>query len=675
MPVYLVNDYCQKSVTIGPDEFWLVVWYMDIIDKFTHPIFKDLAPDELEYLLKITKISTFEAGTVLIHEGEIGREIYVILEGEVSVTKEGEKIGEEVTLATFGPGNIFGEISVITNNPRSATITALAKTTVLLINMSAIKKDPQAKFIYEKLLQNLTVELSKKLIYSGNKLVKYDTSDQYDAELIEDKLIYAPNSILILFGWRWLDIMYEAPFLASHGYDAIKVSPPQEFVVRRGNPWWAIYQPVTYQLSQYYGTEEDFIKMVDFCHSYNLKVYADLILNHMAEFVDSETQHIGTNGNTFTKYHYGPLNNENDCYDYADFYHFTPQDNKQISNEDYCKLERVWHLEHYDLLHLPKLDQDNPHVVSVLRKYVKYLLSLGVDGFRIDAAKHLKTSIVAKIFSRLKTKSGLKPFLYQEYYTGAPMGIDVHSLMEKYFKNGYVTAFKYGEFLSEAISGKTNNLEKLVEYSFGSSWIHYPDNRAVVVIDNHDTERMMPNMLNYKNSQNNAYVLAYVFMLSWPFGIPKIMSSFRFVNHDDSIPATSVWQNGRTTCFDKNSPWVAQHRWNAIANMVLFRRKTKDALGISHVWADGNQVAFARTFQKPKEYVTSFGFVIINSTNKQLKRRFETGLPSGKYYDLIASQLAEGTMQGPTITIENYGFATIEVKPFDAVVIMLDFVE
>jgi alpha-amylase len=197
----------------------------------------------------------------------------------------------------------------------------------------------------------------------------------------------------------------------------------------------------------------------------------------------------------------------------------------------------------------------------------------------------------------------------------------------------------------------------------------------VVVIDNHDTERMMPNILSYKNSQNNAYVLAYIFMLAWPFGIPKIMSSFRFTGQDDSIPTTRVWQNDRNTCFDKNSPWVAQHRWSAIANMVLFRSRTKDALGVSHVWADGNQVAFARTYQKSKEYVTSFGFVVINATERPLKRRFETGLPGGKYYDFVSGHLSGGKMQGATIEVEAYGFATITVQPFDAVVIALGFVD
>ena len=649
---------------------------MELADTFTHPIFKNLTQDELSYLVQLAQTLVFETGTILIHEGDIGYEIYIILDGKVEVTKKIDSPEETIHLTTLEAGSVIGEISVITNNPRSATITAIVKTTALMLNITKIKQDPKAQSIYEKLTQNLALELSKKLAYWGNKLVKYEAQDQQQIELDEDKSVVAPNSILVLFGWKWSDIMYEAPFLAEHGYDAIKISPPQEFVTKPRNPWWEIYQPVSYQLSKFYGTEEEFIKMVDFCHSYDLKIYVDLVLNHMAEFNENDSSHIGTNNTTFAKYHYGPLNSYNDYYEFDDFYHFdNDRDNKKICNEDYCKLEGVWHLEHFDLLNLPKLNLDNPHVITILRKYVKYLLSLGIDGFRIDAAKHLKIKAVEKIFAGLKTNDGLKPFAYQEYYTGAPMGIDVYSFMEKYFKLGYVTAFKYGEFLADAINNKANNLQKLVEYSFGSSWIHYPENRTVVVIDNHDTERMMPNMLNYKCSKNNSYVLAYIFMLSWPFGVPKIMSSFHFTNQDDSIPSTSVWQNGRYSCFDENSPWVAQHRWNAISNMVLFHNKTKNAPGISHLWANGNQIAFARTYQKPKEYVISKGFVVINATEKPINRRFETGLPDGKYYNLITSRLASGKMQGATIEVENYGFATIEVAPFDAVAITVDFME
>ncbi len=647
---------------------------MNILDKSTHPIFKDFTLAELNQLLKIAKIAVFSAGDVLIHEGDVSRIVYIILSGKVSVDKESAIKGEFINLARLGANSVLGEISVITNNPRSATVKAISETKALMLDISELEKDNSATPILDKLRHNLTEELTKKLVYSKDKLVKYDTEAEAEANLVEDQTIYKPNSILLLFGWKWIDIMYEVPFLAQHGYDAIKVFPPSEFVLRKGKPWWAIYQPVTYELSSFYGTKEDFIKMIDFCHTFKIKVYVDLILNHMADYSEGEAEHIGTNGHTFGKYHYGPLNKDNDFYEYDDFFHFAEAGNKDISMEDYSKLDTVWHLEHYDLANLPALNIDNSHVVKILRKYVKEFLALGVDGFRIDAAKHLRIPQVEKILENLHTNDGLKPFIYQEYYEGSPLGAETYFYMEKYFRVGFVTSFTYGQFLTDAILKKTNNLEKLVSFSFGSSWINYPENRTVVVLDNHDTERMMPSILSYKDTKNNAYVLAYVFLLAWPFGVPKIMSSFKFTGMDDSIPETAIWQNGRNTCLDKNSPWVSQHRWSAISNMVLFRNKTKQAQGISHIWLNGDQIAFARTVQKSREYVTTLGFVVINNTDQPLKKRFETGLPAGKYFNLVMSQFnKDGKMEGVTVDVENYGFSTIEVMPYNAVVLLLNY--
>lgn len=646
---------------------------INILSKLTHPIFKDFTLSELDNVLKVAKMGVFPAGATLIREGELSQVIYVILDGKVEVTKEGDLKDKLIHLATLGSDNVLGEISVLTGKPRTATVTALNETTALTLDIVALGDKPETKELHAKLLKNLVEELSRKVIYTDGRVVEYDDAHK-QPELEEDTSITSPNTILVLFDWKWSDILYEVPFLAQHGYDAIKISPPQEFVIRVGRPWWEAYQPVTYNLSQFYGSEEEFRTMIDFCHNFNIKVYADLVMNHMADYCEAEPEHRGTNGHTFSKYHYGPLNSDNDFYEFDDFYHFAAEGNLQTSDEDYTKLERTWHLEHYDLLQLPKLNLDKPHVIAVLRKYVKYLLDCGIDGFRIDAAKHLRIPGVEKVLDGLRTQDGLKPFIYMEYYVGGlPAGVDVYSYMDKYFKVGYVTAFNYGDFLSDAVRGKNNSLQKLIEYNFGSSWVHYPENRAVVVLDNHDTERMMPNILSYKNSHNNAYVLAYIFMLAWPFGIPKIMSSFRFSGKDDAVPLSPVWQNGHNTVLDPNSPWVGQHHWNAIANMVLFRNKTKKAKGITHVWVNGNQVAFAKSYQKAHEFVAALGFVVINNSDKPLKRKFETGLPAGKYFNLIASQITEGKMQGQTVQVENYGLAEIEVKPYDAVVIGLDF--
>ena len=75
---------------------------------------------------------TFPKGTVLFREGEPGREMYVVQSGRVNVSK---KVGEvEKILASLGPGEFLGEMSILNNKPRSATATCAEDAKLLVID-------------------------------------------------------------------------------------------------------------------------------------------------------------------------------------------------------------------------------------------------------------------------------------------------------------------------------------------------------------------------------------------------------------------------------------------------------------------------------------------------------------------------------------------------------------
>ena len=82
------------------------------------PFFADLSRSELIDLAKATEDMEVEEGKALTREGESGREFFVIIDGEVSVTKDGNEI------RSMGPGDFFGEIALIEDTPRTATVTA-----------------------------------------------------------------------------------------------------------------------------------------------------------------------------------------------------------------------------------------------------------------------------------------------------------------------------------------------------------------------------------------------------------------------------------------------------------------------------------------------------------------------------------------------------------------------
>jgi alpha-amylase len=641
---------------------------MDILHKLTHPLFYGLTVNELHLLVKASSIELYDAGQIIVKQGHVSQGFYVMLMGAAKITHlQG---GATLNVGELKPTDLINEISILTTNDNPNTVVAIEPTVALMLDVSYLKKSSTYKGVYRKLHKNLMQTLSSCRSNVQGAIPNHMTEGKVDHASSVDE----PITILVLFGWRWVDIIHEVPFLAQHGYDAIKISPPQEFVVRKNRPWWEMYQPVSYFLSNFYGSEEDFKSMIYLCHQFKIKVYVDLILNHMADDTKGvEKELCGTNGTRFSFHSYDNINADGDSYGIDDFYGSNQDSNCQIDDNDYVNFGRTWHLEHHELLNLPKLNLEKTHVVNVLRKYIQYLLDLGVDGFRVDAAKHLDIDRAHQILSGLRTQHNLSPFIYLEYYVCLPEDMDIYSYMEKYFKVGRVTSFEYGKLLSEAMQREGGHINHLLEHSFGTSSIHCPGEKVVAVLDNHDTERLMPSILSYKNNKNNSYVLAYIFMLAWPFGIPKVMSSFRFENDQDSIPSQPIWQDGKNTCFNPDSRWVCQHRWNAIANMVLFRKSVRYANSVQHRWWNTDQIAFSRSYEKDNDYIYSVGFVVINNTEQPLKKSFDTGLPAGKYVDLITGQFADGHLQGKIINVKNGGSAEIEVPTFDAVVICIHY--
>jgi CRP-like cAMP-binding protein len=80
--------------------------------------FAACSPKELEDVARLSDDVRLPEGTVLMREGAVGRECFVIAEGEAVVTIDGDEI------AKLGPGEIVGEMSLLDRGPRSATVTA-----------------------------------------------------------------------------------------------------------------------------------------------------------------------------------------------------------------------------------------------------------------------------------------------------------------------------------------------------------------------------------------------------------------------------------------------------------------------------------------------------------------------------------------------------------------------
>lgn len=97
------------------------------------PLFEDMTPEERNAVIEQMVLETFAEGDIVITEGEEGSSLYVVVTGEVKVYTRGPK-KESFYLATLGAGDFFGEVSVLTGKPRTATITASTKSELLRLD-------------------------------------------------------------------------------------------------------------------------------------------------------------------------------------------------------------------------------------------------------------------------------------------------------------------------------------------------------------------------------------------------------------------------------------------------------------------------------------------------------------------------------------------------------------
>ncbi|XP_059050934.1 alpha-amylase 4N-like [Achroia grisella] len=450
------------------------------------------------------------------------------------------------------------------------------------------------------------------------------------------------STIVHLFEWKWRDIADECErFLAPHGFSGVQVSPPSENIIIHLNdntrPWYERYQVMSYKLVTRSGNAEEFLNMTKRCNKVGVRIYADVVVNHMT---GDNRNNIGTGGSTadFQKYSYPAV-----PYTEEHFHH------------PFCFINNYYNVTEVrdcQLNGLKDLNQSMAYVRQKITKYFNHLIELGVAGFRVDAAKHMWPSDLKKIYSRLNNLNvdfgfppNSKPYIYQEviYYGNEPIK------PSEYTPIGDVTEFRVGSEWANIF--RTNNpLKWLV--SWGEQWGLLPSDSALTFIDNHDTQRN-GGVLTYK--QSRAYKAAIAFILAHPYGEPRIMSSY-FFNEIHQGPPSDSNENIISPSVNKDDTcgngWVCEHRWRQIYQMVAFR----NAVGKERVqnwWDNGNnQIAFSSGNK---------GFIIFNVEGRNLNESLQTGLPPGDYCDVITGKRQGTTCTGRKVTVGNNGYANINV--------------
>lgn len=118
------------------------------------PIFEKCTPSEVSAIDALMQEHAFEPGQIIVTQGTPGQAFYLILTGRVELLRERNSLG------ALGPGDFFGEMSLLDNAPRSATVRAMEPTTCLMLSSwdfkSLLEQQPS---IAVKLLEVLSRRL------------------------------------------------------------------------------------------------------------------------------------------------------------------------------------------------------------------------------------------------------------------------------------------------------------------------------------------------------------------------------------------------------------------------------------------------------------------------------------------------------------------------------------
>ena len=489
-----------------------------------------------------------------------------------------------------------------------------------------------------------------------------------------------------LFNWRWEDVGRECTdFLGPHGFGAVQVSPPQEHptdsVYASGTtPWWLHYQPVSYVLDSRMGTRAEFASMLASCNSVGVNVLVDVVINHMT---GSGLAGTGSAGSSYDTTSDASLSFPVAGWTASDFHSctggsygcdanaYTPsncniQDFNDHHQNQFCRL-----------VGLVDLATEQEGVRAGLRAYLNDLLSLGVKGFRVDAAGHMEPADLWAILSGVDdTVDGKRPFVVHE---------STHSAAATYGGSGRVTDFNCMRHINNHIK---TDLTGLLAGMHGAC---VAPSHSLVFVTNHDQERSTNNgacvtPAGFHCDEPGAQwfnAMAQAIAITYPHGLPRIMSGYNFATFNEGPPHHAASNNilpanAAGACLTGNG-WDCRHRSPHVFPLAALRAEAAgEPLLHSGPVAGGNamQVAFS---------LGSTAFVCVNGANsaqnagdEDLVTSVRTGLPAGTYCNVVYAQLhsnkqscvvrpgaTPGAGRPIQFVVNDWGYANVDIRAND----------
>ncbi|XP_058123490.1 alpha-amylase I-like [Anopheles ziemanni] len=475
----------------------------------------------------------------------------------------------------------------------------------------------------------------------------------------KDPHYYPGRTVMVhLFEWTFADIAEECErVLGPAGYGGVQVSPVNEYVVAPNRPWWERYQPISYEIRSRSGNEDQFAAMVRRCQRAGVRIYVDVVVNHMAA-VGLRVPLYGTAGS--------PSDPENRLYPGVPYNrtHFHPE--CTITNYQYAEEVRNCALDG-----LPDLNQTESYVQDRIVDFMNRLIKLGVAGFRMDGSKHMWPTDLEVIYKRLHPLNSLfefppfsTPFIYQEVIDLGQEPITA----SQYTYLGEVTEFKYSMYIGLILRGTLDAtaLRALVAEN-STQYGLIPSDSALVFVDNHDNQRGHgaggASILTFKDGPK--YIQAVAFTLATDYSTARIMSSYNFTDSGQGPPADGLEQivspGFNSTDGSCSNGWICEHRWPVFRRMVGFRNFAAVA-PLTDVQTTSGTFAFCRG---------NIGFAVFNTGTVTRDGVFQTCLPPGEYCDLISGEKQASECTGMRVLVTGDGTVGLTLPVNSSVVLDL----
>lgn len=330
------------------------------------------------------------------------------------------------------------------------------------------------------------------------------------------------NTLMQYFEWYlpndcnlWKQLKQEASQLYKNGITALWLPPAYKGAGGIDDTGYGVYD--LYDLGEFeqkgsvrtkYGTKQDYLDAIYELHKHGIKVYADIVLNHKVgadeteevlackESYNNRNNSVELTNNiipilAWTKYTFPGRGNS-----YSDFkwnwthFHGVDWDDRNRINSIFKFYGKRWDEDvdkengNYDYLMGADIDLNNIDVVNELNFWGKWYLKLAdLDGFRLDAVKHIRASFYVNWLREMRNSTTKPLFAVGEYWNS---NIDI---MNQYLEEtaGCMCLFDvplHYNFYEASISGGNYDMAKILD----NTLVQCNPNKAVTFVDNHDTE-------------------------------------------------------------------------------------------------------------------------------------------------------------------------------------------